>query len=110
MFTALGVGGGSSLLGGMAVLLVCISFLFYKYGKSIRIKSPFAPTGTKKPDKTDEAEKGEVVERHSVYSKDSESGEERRGYRESMDSNPFDYVTDDPNAGHFAGEGETTRE
>ena len=43
MFTALGVGGGGSLIGGVAVLLACIPFLFYKYGKQIRIRSRFAP-------------------------------------------------------------------
>ncbi|KAF7196275.1 Major facilitator superfamily multidrug transporter mdrA [Pseudocercospora fuligena] len=44
MFTALGVGGGGSLIGGMAVLLMPISFVFYRYGAKIRAKSRFAPT------------------------------------------------------------------
>jgi hypothetical protein len=44
MFTALGVGGGGSLVGGVAALLAIIPFMFYKYGKGIRIKSKFAPT------------------------------------------------------------------
>ncbi|OJJ86250.1 MFS transporter [Aspergillus glaucus CBS 516.65] len=43
MFSALGVGGGGSLIGGVAALLVCIPFLFDKYGKQIRIRSRFAP-------------------------------------------------------------------
>ncbi|KAJ5833476.1 hypothetical protein N7474_001787 [Penicillium riverlandense] len=42
MFSALGVGGGGSLIGGVAALLACIPFLFYKYGKQIRTRSRFA--------------------------------------------------------------------
>lgn len=44
MFNALGVGGGGSLIGGMAVLLAPIPFIFYKYGEPIRKRSKFAPT------------------------------------------------------------------
>lgn len=44
MFTALGVGGGGSLVAGVATLLAAIPFLFYKYGKQIRLRSKFAPT------------------------------------------------------------------
>lgn len=43
MFSALGVGGGGSLIGGVAALLACIPFLFNRYGKQIRIRSRFAP-------------------------------------------------------------------
>jgi hypothetical protein len=42
MFTALGVGGGGSLVGGVATVLAIIPFLFYKYGEKIRIRSRFA--------------------------------------------------------------------
>ncbi|KAI3401269.1 hypothetical protein diail_11975 [Diaporthe ilicicola] len=59
MFTALGVGGGGSLVGGVGALLAVIPFAFYKYGRQIREKSRFAPTQQKRePDETDEAEKG----------------------------------------------------
>ncbi|KAJ5240241.1 hypothetical protein N7468_004860 [Penicillium chermesinum] len=44
MFSAMGIGGGGSLIGGVAALLAVIPFLFYKYGKQIRIRSKFAPT------------------------------------------------------------------
>ncbi|KAI9158142.1 Major facilitator superfamily multidrug transporter mdrA [Paramyrothecium foliicola] len=44
MFSALGVGGGGSLIGGVATVLAFIPFLFYRYGKKIRIRSKFAPT------------------------------------------------------------------
>lgn len=50
MFEALGVGGGGSLIGGVATLLAVIPFAFYKYGERIRARSRFAPTGPKKPD------------------------------------------------------------
>lgn len=52
MFNALGVGGGGSLIGGVAVLLLPVPFIFYKYGESIRKRSKFAPT----PDKKDESQ------------------------------------------------------
>ncbi|KAF5686206.1 benomyl methotrexate resistance [Fusarium denticulatum] len=42
MFHTLGVGGGGSVIGGMATLLAAIPFLFWKYGKNIRIRSKFA--------------------------------------------------------------------
>lgn len=59
MFAALGVGGGGSLIGGVAVLLAAIPFAFYRYGEGIRIRSKFAPTDSKKGhDESDEAEKG----------------------------------------------------
>ena len=44
MFAALGVGGGGSLVGGVATLLAPIPFIFYKYGEGIRQRSRFAPT------------------------------------------------------------------
>lgn len=47
MFNALGVGGGGSLIGGVAVLLAPIPFVFYKYGEPIRKRSKFAPTSDK---------------------------------------------------------------
>lgn len=61
MFSALGIGGGGSLVGGVGALLAIIPFAFYKYGRKIREKSRFAPTDGKdnnQQDQTDEAEKG----------------------------------------------------
>ncbi|KAK8064591.1 hypothetical protein PG994_007229 [Apiospora phragmitis] len=53
-FSALGIGGGGSLIGGVAAILAVIPFAFYKYGKQIRRRSKFAPTEEKtegeKPD------------------------------------------------------------
>lgn len=44
MFDRLGVGGAGSLIGGVAIILAPIPFIFYKYGKSIRQQSNFNPT------------------------------------------------------------------
>lgn len=58
MFSALGIGGGGSLIGGVACLLAPIPFLFYKYGRGIRERSPFAPTGPKPGEGEKEKEEG----------------------------------------------------
>lgn len=62
MFTALGVGPGGSLIGGVGALLALIPFCFYKYGERIRTRSRFAPTGPKKDtNEEDDAEKGRAA-------------------------------------------------
>lgn len=73
MFRALGVGGGGSLIGGVAVLLAPIPFIFYKYGEQIRIKSKFAPTAPPKEQKPDDEEKQQNQVRNSVHSQDSDT-------------------------------------
>ena len=42
MFGALGVGGGGSLIAGVATLLAGVPFVFWKYGRRIRSRSRFA--------------------------------------------------------------------
>ncbi|WXC41716.1 hypothetical protein QX201_001503 [Fusarium graminearum] len=54
MFTALGVGGGGSLIGGVATLLAFIPFIFFWYGARIRKKSNYALVEPDKMDKLDE--------------------------------------------------------
>lgn len=54
MFNVLGVGGGGSLIGGIALLLAPIPFIFYKYGEPIRIRSRFAPTPPPAPSNDEE--------------------------------------------------------
>lgn len=44
MFAALGIGGGGSLIAGVATLLAVVPFVFWKYGKQIRRRSKFAAT------------------------------------------------------------------
>jgi len=81
MFDALGVGGGGSLIGGVAVLLAPIPFVFYKYGGPIRKRSKFAPTTEKNDGEgdadrrpRDEEERSGVME--SSGESESSSGED----------------------------------
>ena len=62
MFTALGVGGGGSLIGGVAALLAAVPFLFYKYGKQIRARSKFAPMPKKQAQAKVDEETGPTEE------------------------------------------------
>lgn len=119
MFSALGIGGGGSLIGGVGALLALIPFCFYRYGERIRVRSRFVPTEEPKKgqDEVDEAEKGtrgstadeESGERSDcaiVPAKEEEEGEhQHRGDRESMDSNPFEYSADEPTPGRHRSEG-----
>jgi DHA1 family multidrug resistance protein-like MFS transporter len=63
MFGALGVGGGGSLIAGVACLLAPIPFVFYRYGESIR-RSKFAPT----------EDNGEKEKEHGDRGRDEEEG------------------------------------
>ena len=75
MFKALGIGGGGSLIGGVATVLAIIPFVFYKYGKQIRIRSKFAPTSEKKAQRVadEEAVDSTNYELESSSQLDSES-------------------------------------
>jgi hypothetical protein len=42
MFNVMGIGGGGSLIAGVAALLAITPFLFYRYGHIIRSKSKYA--------------------------------------------------------------------
>ncbi|KAK5120946.1 hypothetical protein LTR85_005730 [Meristemomyces frigidus] len=72
MFDSLGVGGGGSLIGGVACLLAPIPFIFYKYGEGIRKKSKFAPT----PEKTPEDEQPADGRRSESSEEEAELDEE----------------------------------
>lgn len=82
MFSALGIGPGGSLVGGVGAVLAIIPFAFYKYGRKIRERSRFAPTDGKnkqqQQDQGDEAEKGAAGagdETAVGSSSDSQSGD-----------------------------------
>jgi DHA1 family multidrug resistance protein-like MFS transporter len=75
MFNALGVGGGGSLIGGVAVLLMPIPFIFYKYGEPIRKRSKFAPTPAKKDEHEEPEKKRDEEEGAADAKNDSISGE-----------------------------------
>lgn len=70
MFDGLGVGGGGSLIGGVATLLAPIPFIFYKYGGPIRERSKFAPTPAagEQNEGRDEEEAGSGSDTSSVAS------------------------------------------
>lgn len=40
LYASLGIGGGNSLLGGLAIAFIPIPLLFYKYGEKIRLRYP----------------------------------------------------------------------
>ena len=69
MFDALGVGGGGSLIGGIAALLAPIPFVFYYYGEPLRKRSKFAPT----PEKPDNVEQQAPREQQPSRSSSSDS-------------------------------------
>ncbi|EXJ54708.1 hypothetical protein A1O7_10049 [Cladophialophora yegresii CBS 114405] len=77
MFSALGVGGGGSLIGGVACLLAPIPFVFYKYGERIRVRSRFAPTDQPAPsDEEKQAHSSHAVaDSRSISSSSSSSTE-----------------------------------
>jgi DHA1 family multidrug resistance protein-like MFS transporter len=77
MFDALGVGGGGSLVGGVAALLAPIPFIFYKYGGAIRERSKFAPTPAKQDKQANqEAQVGGVRETSEEEEDERELDEE----------------------------------
>ena len=78
MFDALGVGGGGSLIGGVACLLAPIPVVFYWYGEPIRRRSKFAPT----EDAGKEKEEGQVVQR--PRDEEEEVGISESGSSESL--------------------------
>ncbi|CAJ0539433.1 Ff.00g070500.m01.CDS01 [Fusarium sp. VM40] len=75
MFDALGVGGGGSLIGGVATVLAAIPFLFYKYGKQIRIRSKFAPTEDKKEAREKDEEQADENRENRVLSHPNDSSD-----------------------------------
>jgi len=40
----MGVGGGGSLIGGVAAVLAIVPFVFWRYGKKIRGRSKYTPS------------------------------------------------------------------
>jgi DHA1 family multidrug resistance protein-like MFS transporter len=49
MYEGMGVNWASTLIGGIALMLLPIPFLFYKYGPRIRAKSRFSPSPVRFP-------------------------------------------------------------
>jgi MFS transporter, DHA1 family, multidrug resistance protein len=87
MFNALGVGGGGSLIAGVACLLAPIPFVFYKYGEPIRKRSKFAPTpppGHQDVETGDAETETKKHRRQSIEEEDLELDEEA-GFPEPRD-------------------------
>lgn len=93
MFNALGVGGGGSLIGGIAVLLMPIPFVFYKYGGPIRERSKFAPT----PSTNEEhGQEGESQHRSASVSSTDVSDSSDETDVEGSSLNALDVVEEKP--------------
>lgn len=73
MFKALGVGGGGSLIAGVGCLLAPIPFIFYRYGRPIRERSKFAPTGHQKPQQEHQKNDEEAAPEHMSTSDEEEA-------------------------------------
>lgn len=84
MFDALGVGGGASLIGGVACLLAPVPFIFYKYGEPIRRRSKFAPTPNKNEKEKEEEVPPEQEER--MEEEEIDGGRDEADFVESSDS------------------------
>ncbi|KAH6663393.1 major facilitator superfamily domain-containing protein [Halenospora varia] len=87
MFDALGVGGGGSLIAGVATLLAPIPFIFYKYGEPIRKRSKFAPTDDKPEEKVSneeqqQREQDQEARNNSVSNNESSSSSESGAKKE----------------------------
>lgn len=106
MFAKLGVGGGGSLIGGVAALLAIIPFMFYKYGRQIRIRSKFAPVKDKNASREKDEERDvpdssqERPAESSVVSSASSSSLQddttRRGDDEPVGEGALNPVPSDP--------------
>ncbi|KAK4507363.1 hypothetical protein PRZ48_001098 [Zasmidium cellare] len=102
MFTALGIGGAGSLIGGVACLLAPIPFLFYRYGGGIRQRSRFAPTGTSKPgEEKKKSEPERTPSRGGESTSEDEAVEEEVGTKDlekeiSRESAAGPHTTGDP--------------
>ncbi|OAP55305.1 hypothetical protein AYL99_10278 [Fonsecaea erecta] len=89
MFRSLGVGGGGSLIAGVACLLAPIPFIFYKYGPQIRQRSRFAPTDAPQT-RDEESQDGEAKEAVDVEAPSSPSSSSMTGSLRSEVSSHID--------------------
>lgn len=107
MFDALGVGGGGSLIGGVACLLAPIPFVFYWYGEPIRRRSKFAPTEDKEEEEK-EKERGPRDEEEGnageAMSSESLSTEEEREVEEDEDEKTDNSTMTDDKRGESTGQ------
>lgn len=68
MFSAMGVGGGGSLIAGVAALLAICPFMFSRYGERIRAQSKYTAASVAKPPE----EQGRGEEHPTSYENEEE--------------------------------------
>lgn len=83
MFSKMTLGGGGSMIGGIAILLAPIPFLFHRYGAKIRQKSKFAPTP-----EAEEKEDKEINEEDQAGREEEQ--EERQEKKEEVETPEID--------------------
>lgn len=77
MFEGIGIEYGMTLLGCVAAIFIPMPFILYKYGKSIRAKSKFAPAPDIQQEKRrDEESRGADSEGDESTPNDTSSGSE----------------------------------
>ena len=75
MFNGIGIQWGMTFLGCIAALFIPMPFILYKYGRSIRAKSKFAPAPDIEQDKRRDLEsKGAVSEGEESTANGTSSG------------------------------------
>ena len=77
MFSSLGIQWASTLLGGIAAVLIPIPVLFYMYGHKLRKRSKFAPTVSPKTPL-------QLLEKEEEEEEKEEEGEEEVESQETM--------------------------
>ncbi|KAK4085128.1 uncharacterized protein Triagg1_118 [Trichoderma aggressivum f. europaeum] len=106
MFHSMGVGGGGSLVGGVAAVLAIIPFMFYKYGAAIRARSRFNPKGFKPPVKDVEAAPAGGVVLEDPNEGESEDAESDSGASTVTGDESGEKSADEKHAGHGHKRGE----
>lgn len=79
MFAGIGIEWGMTLLGCVAALFIPMPFLLYKYGKTLRAKSKFAPAPDIEQDKRrDEESRGQAENEVDSAENGSSSPDEKK--------------------------------
>ncbi|KAL7793007.1 major facilitator superfamily domain-containing protein [Trichoderma ceciliae] len=100
MFHSMGVGGGGSLVGGVAALLAVIPFMFYKYGAAIRARSRFNPKGFKPPKQDEETNPTGLVLEDPNGGESADTESESSGSSTVADDETGGEHSDEKHSGH----------
>ena len=86
MFEGIGINWGMTLLGCVAALFIPMPFVLYKYGKSIRARSKFAPAPDIEQDKRrDEESRGAEEGGNESAQNGESSASEEKNYAEKKE-------------------------